>query len=227
MTKPSALSLQERQIRDSLEGVVLRGKTVFLEVCQALLELKEKRLYRETHTSFARYCRERLGLTRQGSWYWTSFARVHRAVAEEFPDCPPPVRPRQVRPLTGVPARDAAATFARASRRKGGQPTNREVQTELEDLIERSKGQVGPARRTLIEVVRDEETKAAVDAASADQEQASQKEQAALRRGLDGVEKLVRHFRRIADCQAEGTLLEQVATLLRERLGIGQGRAVA
>ena len=48
-----------------LEAVIERGLTTFVEVGQALLEIREHRLYRETHESFETYCRERWNWSRQ------------------------------------------------------------------------------------------------------------------------------------------------------------------
>ncbi len=48
----------------TLEGVIERGLATFVEVGQALLEIRETRLYRETHGTFEDYCRERWGWSR-------------------------------------------------------------------------------------------------------------------------------------------------------------------
>ena len=52
---PSTLSLPE------LERVIERGQQTFIEVGRALLEIRDRRLYRETHATFEAYCRERWG----------------------------------------------------------------------------------------------------------------------------------------------------------------------
>jgi hypothetical protein len=46
-----------------LERIVERGLQTFFEVGSALLEIREKRLYRETHRRFEDYCRERFGFS--------------------------------------------------------------------------------------------------------------------------------------------------------------------
>ena len=56
---PSTLSLPE------LERVIERGQQTFIEVGRALLEIRDRRLYRETHATFEAYCRERWGWSRQ------------------------------------------------------------------------------------------------------------------------------------------------------------------
>ncbi|HET7037948.1 MAG TPA: hypothetical protein VFI42_19905, partial [Thermomicrobiaceae bacterium] len=57
MIAPATLRLAE------LEAVIERGVPTFMEVGQALAEIRDARLYRETHTTFEAYCRERWGFT--------------------------------------------------------------------------------------------------------------------------------------------------------------------
>lgn len=46
------------------EAVVTRGLKAFVEVGNALLRIRDERLYRETHSTFEAYCRERWGLSK-------------------------------------------------------------------------------------------------------------------------------------------------------------------
>jgi hypothetical protein len=46
-----------------LERVIERGQQTFVEVGQALLEIRDSRLYRASHGTFEDYCRERWGWT--------------------------------------------------------------------------------------------------------------------------------------------------------------------
>ena len=41
------------------------GQQTFIEVGQALLEIRDRRLYRETYGTFEEYCQERWGMTRR------------------------------------------------------------------------------------------------------------------------------------------------------------------
>jgi len=50
---------------DELEVVIERGQQTFIEVGRALMEIRDRRLYRETHATFEAYCGERWGWTRQ------------------------------------------------------------------------------------------------------------------------------------------------------------------
>ncbi|HXT99503.1 MAG TPA: hypothetical protein VN903_00835 [Polyangia bacterium] len=47
-----------------LESVIERGIQTFVEVGSALLEVRDRRLYRETHLTWDAYCRERWNLSR-------------------------------------------------------------------------------------------------------------------------------------------------------------------
>ena len=59
-----------------LELVVERGLQTFSEVGAALLEIRDRRLYRETHASFEAYCRERWQLSRPAAYRAIDAARV-------------------------------------------------------------------------------------------------------------------------------------------------------
>ena len=47
------------------EAVIERGLRTFVEVGEALLRIRDERLYRETHGTFEDYCRERWAMRRE------------------------------------------------------------------------------------------------------------------------------------------------------------------
>lgn len=55
------LEIFERERLAELESVVERGLTTFVEVGLALMEIRDERLYRESHGTFDDYCRGRWG----------------------------------------------------------------------------------------------------------------------------------------------------------------------
>jgi hypothetical protein len=57
------LEVAEQDRLAELEGVVEQGLQTFIEVGEALSEIRASRLYRETHETFETYCRERWGFT--------------------------------------------------------------------------------------------------------------------------------------------------------------------
>ena len=52
-------SLRELELR------IERGLETFVDVGEALMEIKERKLYKESHTSFDTYCRERWGFRKR------------------------------------------------------------------------------------------------------------------------------------------------------------------
>jgi two-component system response regulator NreC len=84
-----------------LEQAVDRGLQTFVEVGQALAEIRERRLYRANHDTFERYCRERWGFTRQRARQFIDAAAVTTVVVKA--GLPAPTNEAQARAL--VPLR--------------------------------------------------------------------------------------------------------------------------
>jgi hypothetical protein len=59
----TALATAEASRFAALEETIERGQRTFLEVGEALREIRDSRLYREQHATFEDYCRERWGFT--------------------------------------------------------------------------------------------------------------------------------------------------------------------
>ena len=92
------LTLTERADLDALEQVVNHGLQTFVEVGRALGEIRERKLYRQTHSTFEDYCR--------GKWEM-SRSRAHRLIdaartVEVLPTGNKPTSERQVRPLISI-----------------------------------------------------------------------------------------------------------------------------
>ena len=68
------LTDQEQSLRLQLERRVERA---FLEAGQALMELRDRRLYRSTHRTFEEYCRERFGYSRDAAYLKISATAVY------------------------------------------------------------------------------------------------------------------------------------------------------
>lgn len=62
---PAVLNTDERAALADNEARIERGLKVFYEVGAALLDIRDKRLYRETHKTFEDYCQQRWGMTPQ------------------------------------------------------------------------------------------------------------------------------------------------------------------
>lgn len=72
----AALSKREHRRLADLEAVVERGLATFIEVGTALLEIRDSRLYRETHETFEAYCQEHWGKGRRWAYQLIDAAEV-------------------------------------------------------------------------------------------------------------------------------------------------------
>lgn len=64
------------------EAVIERGLGTFVEVGEALLRIRDERLYRASHGTFEDYCRERWGFSRQTGYDLMQTAQVASVVQE-------------------------------------------------------------------------------------------------------------------------------------------------
>lgn len=81
-----------------LEVVIERGCKTFLEVAAALLEIRDQRLYRASHSTFDTYCRERWGWGRVHAFRLIQAAEV----VKMLPRGNKPKTERQARALVGL-----------------------------------------------------------------------------------------------------------------------------
>lgn len=70
------LVAHERRNLHRLESRISRGLQTFRDVGAALLEIRDSRLYRETHSSFEAYCAERWGMNRLRAYQLMDSAKV-------------------------------------------------------------------------------------------------------------------------------------------------------
>lgn len=80
-----------------LEVVIERGRQTFIEVGNALLEIRDRQLYRDTHARFEDYCRERWGWSRPFAYQLIDAAKVVSAIADTGAE--PPANEAQAREL--------------------------------------------------------------------------------------------------------------------------------
>lgn len=95
------LDAAERRQLEELETVIEQGIQTFYEVGKALDEIREKRLYRETHKTFEAYCKDKWGIARRTAYQFIDAAEVVEnlcAIAHKKP-----TKESQVRPLTKLP----------------------------------------------------------------------------------------------------------------------------
>ncbi|MHC5762844.1 hypothetical protein, partial [Nostoc sp.] len=92
------LTEEEQSLRLHLERRVERA---FLEAGQALMELRDRRLYRSTHQTFEEYCRDRFNYSRDAAYLKISATVVYENLQKFLPtigrQIPMPTNERQLR----------------------------------------------------------------------------------------------------------------------------------
>lgn len=125
------LDVAERAKLQELESIVENGLQTFYAVGKALDEIREQKLYRETHKSFEAYCRERWAIARRTADQFIGAARVIEnlsAIALKIP-----TKENQVRPLTGLSPELQLEIWQEAlSLSPNGMPTGAAVQRLVE-----------------------------------------------------------------------------------------------
>ena len=124
-----------------LEAVIERGKQTFIEVGAGLAEIRDGRLYRESHGTFESYCRERWAFTPQHAGRLMMASEVVRAVE---PIGSIPANEAQARALAPLLEDPEALREAWAEASADGEPTA----ARIKEIV----GRVGG--RDLVEVRR-------------------------------------------------------------------------
>lgn len=127
ISEPAALQHQadtltapETERLQALEGVIARGVQTFIEVGEALSEIREKRLYRSQGATFEEYCRERWGIGASRARQLIGGAETAREL--ESVTAVTPASERSMRPLAGLDTEQRRQVYQVAVEAAGGQP---------------------------------------------------------------------------------------------------------
>jgi hypothetical protein len=133
------LSAPERQRLAELEAVVERGLDTFAEVGRALLEIRDERLYRETHGTFEAYLRQRWGMSRRRGYQLIDAARVSTVVDTAGLPAPPSERvARELAPVLRAEGEQAVVEVVRSLRAKyGDRVTHKVVEEAVSERLRR------------------------------------------------------------------------------------------
>lgn len=135
---PVTLSRSDRERLQKLERIIDEGLATFVRVGRALQEICDRQLYRETHSTFDDYCRNRFGIGRHYAYRQIRGAEV-TATLEDVDNCQHfdrlPANEAQARPLTTLEPQEVRDAWSLAVELSNGeQPTSREVQRAV-DLV--------------------------------------------------------------------------------------------
>lgn len=137
-----ALSDEEVIEREQLEYEVEQGIDATFKVASALLTIREKRLYRSTHSTYEEYIEDRWQVSSRRARHLTFAASVMKSL-EEAGVTELPTNESQVRGLQGVVEADHAKVWeeaTQAAKKKGkDKPGRKEVQ-EAASKVGRPKG---------------------------------------------------------------------------------------
>jgi len=90
------ITLDERSRLFQLEETIRQGLNTFVDVGNALLEIRDKRLYRQEYSTFEDYCREQWGMSRPRAYQLIDAASVVTnlsTIVDKFPDSESQARP--------------------------------------------------------------------------------------------------------------------------------------
>jgi hypothetical protein len=149
--------LTEEEQRDRLH-LERRVERAFFEAGKALAELRDRRLYRSTHSTFEEYCKDRFGFERRHPYRLIEAAGVVDNLIKmcpiwtqnEIEDDPPtvhsdqvqilPTSEGQVRPMTKLEPQQQQEVWQTAVQEAGGKvPTGRIVKDVVQHVMERTK----------------------------------------------------------------------------------------
>jgi hypothetical protein len=121
MDKEPNLLPEERERLSVLEGVVKSGLQTFVEVGLALAEIRDRRLYRQTHATFETYLDERWSMSRSRGYRLIDGARVAQLVSP-IGDIANEAQARELVPLLDQPE-ELTEAWEEAMHVSNGKPT--------------------------------------------------------------------------------------------------------
>lgn len=130
-----ALTAPERTALEKAEGVIAAGvKTVFA-VGAALQTIRDGKLYRATHATFAEYCKDKWGFVRQRAYQLIEAAEaaenLSTAVDKRSKTPAKPANEKQMRPLAALPKEKQKEAWAEATKTTD-KPTEQQVRIAVE-----------------------------------------------------------------------------------------------
>ena len=138
--KPKRLSPDESAKLQHHEAMIRRHLRSCLEVANSLMEIRNDRLYRETHSTFEAYCQDRWMITHRHVNRWIQWAEVVESLGPSGPngDGAEPERlptETQSRPLSRIEPERRREAWDRAVEIAGGsQPSERIVRQAVDEI---------------------------------------------------------------------------------------------
>jgi hypothetical protein len=128
MSTGLVLSAPEKVTLVDCEAVIERGVRTFVEVGTALAQIRDGRLYRDTHATFEAYCEQRWELKRQRAYELMGAASVVSEISDS-----PPMKESHAAELAKAPAEQRAEVWRETVERTNGKPTAAAVREVRDD----------------------------------------------------------------------------------------------
>ena len=139
------LTINEKAELDTLEGIIEREMKSFMAVGNALLTIRDNKLYRQEFKTFNDYCNERWGMSKGYANRLISGSQVAANLTPHGALCTPceiqPTSEFQIRPLTPLEPEQQRTVWEEAVKTApGGRVTAKHVENTAKEFI-------GPAPR--------------------------------------------------------------------------------
>jgi hypothetical protein len=145
---PSAhLSREESGQLTECEEIIRTRLRSFFEVGEALLKIKEKKLYRTRFTTFEAYCRDRWDFSRVHAYQLLHASEIRTRLLPISRDVLPE-NERQIRPLVGLPAKLAEKAWLKAVKLAGGERLTGTTVAKAVNLVSKHKGRRSASRES-------------------------------------------------------------------------------
>jgi hypothetical protein len=129
------LTAAEQQQLAQCETIIKQGLRAFLDVAAALLEVRDRELFRATHDTFQKYCAEKWGITSRHANRLVLAGEVVKNVTEDqlVSNIPAavPQNEAQARELAALP-KEKQVEVAREVSKKSANPTAKDFKAEAE-----------------------------------------------------------------------------------------------
>lgn len=152
ITVSEATSIRTRL--EELEGVISEGLQTFVEVGNAIREIRDNRLYRESHDTFEEYCKERWGWSKRHTNYQVEAANTAQIVGEISPTRPNASQAHELAPLAKEDPEEAQAVWAELKEQHGDKITAKKVKQAVNGRLKREK-EYGKLGEEVAAVVRE------------------------------------------------------------------------
>lgn len=127
---------EEREILQKHETTIKKGLNTFVEVGQALLEIRDKKLYRIEYNTFEEYCKQKWQISRRRSYQLIEASLV---IENVNPGTQMPKNEKEIRPLTSLEPEIQNAAWQETIEKHGENITAKKVEEVANDWKEASK----------------------------------------------------------------------------------------